>query len=532
MKKRILSLLLALVLAVGLLPSAVFAEGRSQRDNFLAVAASQVGYRETYENDNKYGTWYGVNNQPWCAIFISWCARKAGVSTSAIPNFAGTITGTRQFKQLGEYISLSSNPSYIPQPGDIVFLDGLEEDGTRDGVPDHVAIVEYCTDTEIHTIEGNTAHNMVERLTRPRNEAVLGYASPNFGTISAPAGSIKVANVVSPSGTWNGSSFSVSGTVSSSSKITWLYCDIRDAAGNFYSAAQASPNSYTANISSLDSYLRFGTLGPGNYWLYVEAVDASYNFVQKSYPFSVGLTDVDLTGRHACFADAINWSLDNCIANGTSGGRFSPDDNCTRAQVVTFLWRAAGRPAPKKMDKCSFNDVADGSFYCIAVQWALEQGITLGVGGNRFAPNASVTREQFVTFLWRYLNMPAADGEVPFTDLNENAFSYNAIIWAYSNGVTAGTGGDCFSPKLNATRAQVVTFIYRALEQPLDLPEPEPEPSPEPDPSETPEPSPEPDPGETAEPSTDPDPSEAPEPSPEPESVEATEPSETSLEAA
>ena len=184
------------------------------------------------------------------------------------------------------------------------------------------------------------------------------------------------------------------------------------------------------------------------------------------YPF----TDVDTTGKHMPFADAILWAANEGITTGYGNGIFKPDADCTRAQVVTFLWRAAGEPAPKSTDN-PFADVSakqangkDNPYYT-AILWAVGEGITLGVDKTHFAPDATVTRAQFVTFLWRYENKPAAKPGVTLKDLGTvtNADFKSAILWAAGEGITTGYGDGSFRPNAVCTRAHVVTFIYRDM---------------------------------------------------------------------
>ena len=470
MRKRILSLVLALVLLLGLIPTALADSPRSRRESFMAVAEAQLGYREKNTNGTKYGTWYGLPNQPWCAMFISWCARYSGVPESVIPNFSGCFGGVNWFKQRG----LWRTREYTPQAGDLLFIDSLEADGTRDGLAEHVAIVERASATTIYTIEGNSIHDMVERRERPRDESVLGYATPQYGSISASSGTIKLSQVFTPKNELRGGSFKISGLISSNNPLKWVYVDIRNLDGDWFSSVQRSPNSTTFDLYSINGGLDFKQLGPGSYEIVIEAVDSSYSYLQERYSFRVAATDVDFDGRHADFAEGIQWVIDEGISNGTSSARFLPDGLCTRAQVVTFLWRMAGRPAPKSGSSW-FYDVPKGSYYASAVQWAVEQGVTQGVARGYFAPDEKVTRAQFVTFLWRYLGKGAASIDNPFDDVRESDYFYNAVLWAYENGVTAGTGNDLFSPDSSATRAEVATFIYRAMnpsEKPVEPVEP------------------------------------------------------------
>ena len=171
-------------------------------------------------------------------------------------------------------------------------------------------------------------------------------------------------------------------------------------------------------------------------------------------------TDIDAQGRHVYFTDAILWAAQSGITNGATATTFNPDGVCTRAQVVTFLWRLAGKPQPSG-SVSGFADVKSGAYYTEAVLWAAEKGITTGVDDTHFAPDKTVTRAQFVVFLWRYLDRPVCGGFNPFNDVSSSYFAYSAILWAYENGITSGTTATAFSPAGNATRAQVVTFLYR-----------------------------------------------------------------------
>lgn len=162
------------------------------------------------------------------------------------------------------------------------------------------------------------------------------------------------------------------------------------------------------------------------------------------------------------YEDAVIWAVDKGITSGTSAVTFDPNGNCTRAQAVTFLWRAAGSPAPKTK-VMSFTDVPSGSYYYDAVLWAMEQGITKGTSDTAFSPNASCTRAQIVTFLWRANGSPAVSGNSAFTDVASDAYYAAAVAWAEKNSVTGGIGGGLFGSGNNCTRAQIVTFIYRSV---------------------------------------------------------------------
>ena len=594
MKKRILSLVLALLLIVPLFPIKADAAGsNNMAQNLLDLAASQIGYREGKTNITKYGAWYpsggaSYNGYAWCAMFISWCARHSGVPDTVIPNFASCSLGINWFKERGLWHEDDGN--YNPRPGDLLFLDTYDPTTYRqDGAPDHVAIVESVSNTTIYTVEGNTINNMVERRERPRNETILGFASPEYSKVSYPKHDVSVYNVKAPEYLKAGSSFYVEGEVYSKSSIIWLYIDVRDNDGHFYSYNYSNPGTQLVNISSIDT-LRFSNLKSGNYKLYVEAIDSDYNYAIREYPFVVssgttytvsynanggeGAPNQQLKGKdieinlsditptrdeylfqgwstdpnasvpqytpgqaynvngnttlyavwkpctheysvklvfksctepggflYTCkycghrymknespaaghtyignlcikcgyvlnfsdvsgspFENDIYWAAKKNIVSGYSDGTFHPNDPCTRAQVVAFLWRAAGRPVPKTT--ASFTDmVSSSSPYYEAICWATEKGIVAGFDDGSFRPGDTCTRAQFVTFLWRYNGRPSVNISNPFTDVEQNSY-YNAIMWAYKTKVTQGYDDGRFDPNGLCTRGHVVAFIHRDL---------------------------------------------------------------------
>ena len=163
----------------------------------------------------------------------------------------------------------------------------------------------------------------------------------------------------------------------------------------------------------------------------------------------------------AYYAAAVQWAVQQGVTNGTGPAAFSPDGSCTRAQAVTFLWRAAGSPTPTSTS-CPFTDVDASGYYYKAVLWAYENGITLGTSGTAFSPDATVTRAQVVTFLQRALK-GSASGANPFSDVAASDYFYDAVLWAVANGITNGTGANTFSPDKTCTRAEIVTFLFRAM---------------------------------------------------------------------
>ena len=172
-------------------------------------------------------------------------------------------------------------------------------------------------------------------------------------------------------------------------------------------------------------------------------------------------TDVD---PNRWYADALVWAVENGITAGTSSTTFSPNQTCTREQVMTFLWKAKGSPQPADEDN-PFLDVRDEKYYCPAVLWAYyhEPQITSGVDANNFGVGQGCTRGQVVTFLWNAAGQPEPEtAENPFEDVQEPDYYYNAVLWAYQNGITSGVTASAFCPKQTCTRAQIVTFLYAA----------------------------------------------------------------------
>ena len=167
---------------------------------------------------------------------------------------------------------------------------------------------------------------------------------------------------------------------------------------------------------------------------------------------------------NAFYAEAVEWALAKRITNGTSETTFSPNDSCTRAQIVTFLWNAMGKPQPIIYPTQPFDDVKTKSYYYDAVLWATQQGITSGTSDTTFSPDDTCTRSQAVTFLWRALKNPKGTETNTFQDVISSSYYADAVNWAVSEEITSGTSATTFSPNDTCTRGQIVTFLYRALE--------------------------------------------------------------------
>lgn len=189
-------------------------------------------------------------------------------------------------------------------------------------------------------------------------------------------------------------------------------------------------------------------------------VDDGMDYIPGVIGGNTGSFNFHDVSRFDYFYDAVKWAAENGIASGTGRYTFSPNAVCTRAQTVTFLWRAAGSPLPRYR-VCPFTDVQPSDYYYNAVLWAVEQGITTGLNATTFGPDVTVTRGQVATFLYRAASAAKPSTFNPFTDVKTTAYNYNAILWAYDNRITTGTSDTTFSPDAYCTRAQIVTFLYR-----------------------------------------------------------------------
>lgn len=265
-------------------------------------------------------------------------------------------------------------------------------------------------------------------------------------TGSSSSGSSSSRYTVSAPSAANGS---VSVTPSSASKGTTVTITVKPNDG--YELDKLTVTDKDGNRLSLSDK------GNGKYTFTMPSgkvsVDAAFSKIE-----TVSFRDVEQSDY---YYDAVQWAVEKGITEGTSANTFSPNASCTRAQMVTFLWRAAGSPAPKSTTN-PFRDVRSTDYYYDAVLWAVENGITSGTGADTFAPNATVTRGQTVTFLYRAAGSPAVGGNAGFSDVNANDYYNSAVAWAAENNITGGTGNGKFSPKADCTRGQIVTLLYRA----------------------------------------------------------------------
>ncbi len=258
--------------------------------------------------------------------------------------------------------------------------------------------------------------------------------------------SMSLSNGSEMTGTINGSNSakSISLTLDSSSSIT------------------LTGDSYVTSLSNADS--SNSNIHLNGYTLYVNGTAVS---ADNSKAASSENTDSAETAKTSFsdvrsgsyYYDAVQWAVENSITSGLTATSFGPGNSCTRAQIVTFLWKCAGSPVVSSTR--SFSDVAKGSYYYNAVQWAVANGITSGTSEDCFSPNAVCTRAQAMTFLWRAAGSPKASSAKQFADVSEGSYYYNAVQWAVANGITSGVNATSFGSDQSCTRAQIVTFLYK-----------------------------------------------------------------------
>ena len=273
-----------------------------------------------------------------------------------------------------------------------------------------------------------------------------GYKTATFTiTKATPAGTPAYTKIETSGKTLADTKLTV-GTIRPAGTIAWdlpLTTVLEDGKEYAWTFTPTDTHNYTTLTGKLIPYVDDGTdYIPG----VIDGNSGSFNFHDVS--------------RFDYFYDAVKWAAENGIASGTGRYTFSPNAVCTRAQTVTFLWRAAGSPMPRYRT-CAFTDVDSRDYYYNAVLWAVEQGITTGLTATTFGPDVTVSRGQVATFLYRAASASKPNTFNPFTDVKTTAYNYDAILWAYDNRITTGTSDTTFSPDASCTRAQIVTFLYR-----------------------------------------------------------------------
>ena len=278
------------------------------------------------------------------------------------------------------------------------------------------------------------------------SDASFGYKTATFTITKATPTGTPGYTLIETSGKTLADAKLTVGTIRPAGTIAWdlpLTTVLEDGKAYAWTFTPADTHNYTILTGTLVPY-----------------VDDGMDYIPGVIGGNTGSFNFHDVSRLDYFYDAVKWAAENGIASGTGRYTFSPNAVCTRAQTVTFLWRAAGSPLPRYR-VCPFTDVQPSDYYYNAVLWAVEQGITTGLNATTFGPDVTVTRGQVATFLYRAASAAKPNTFNPFTDVKTTAYNYGAILWAYDNRITTGTSDTTFSPDAYCTRAQIVTFLYR-----------------------------------------------------------------------
>ena len=441
MKKRLISILLSLVLLCACLPQLRFPVSAAPGDKG-ANAMQDFFDNVAYYGDRSNFAMTAQQASAFAAVIRSEHEKRV--------RDARQVFGDKSY-QLDEQVALFDTGKGIPAMLFFCAINhpyGMSYDGGRnslwqwiDGkavefIPDDQIIWEYHLYSD-HILCGYGNYLMTEHLT---NMSVLPFQN---------------------------------GRISPSPSTTALYFTKADSHGNLAKDFQIDGKSVSED--EIDAWMkrygdgRLGGALAGKFYLRQGAYSAvgmtasdKVLAALEAFADAVSVTGFADVSPLAYYADAVDWALDTGITKGLNEVQFGPDRPCTRAQVVTFLWRAAGSPKPAGTPN-PFSDLKPGAYYRDAVLWAVEQGITKGVDKTHFAPDSGCTRGQIVTFLWRANgSTQALVGKNPFGDVSAKDYFYSAVLWAVENGITTGTSKTAFSPGSACTRGQVVTFLYRA----------------------------------------------------------------------
>lgn len=352
----------------------------------------------------------------------------------------GTVAGLlgEAFAQVGDYPKINGPADYSSVDAAIAKANALNKNSYQDFSAVEKAIADVVRDKNI------TEQSQVDAMAKAIEDAIAALVKkPSSSSSSRPS-----YPITTPDKTENGS-VNISSTSAKRGRVVTI--TVTPDAGYVLDELTVTDKDGKELSLTKKSNTEYTFVMPAG------KVEITPSFVKQAEEPSRVFVDVK-TGDY--FYDAVQWAVGKGITNGTSAETFSPEAPCTRAQIVTFLWRAAGSPVVNyAMD---LSDVAGDAYYAEAVRWALSEGITTGTSDHTFSPDAVCTREQAVTFLWRAAGSPAVSGESAFEDVGADAYYARAVAWAAQNGVTNGISQALFGSGNDCTRAQIVTFLYRA----------------------------------------------------------------------
>ena len=357
----------------------------------------------------------------------------------------GTVAGLlgEAFAQVGDYPKINGPADYSSVDAAIAKANALNKDNYKDFSAVEAAVNAVVRDKNI------TEQSKVDAMAKAIEDAIAALVKkPSPSSSSSSSSSRPSYPITTPDKTENGS---VTVTPTSAKRGSIVTITVTPDAGYVLDELTVTDKDGKDVALTKKSDTEYTFVMPAG------KVEITPSFVKQAEEPSRVFVDVK-TGDY--FYDAVQWAVGKGITNGTSAETFSPEAPCTRAQIVTFLWRAAGSPVVNyAMD---LSDVAGDAYYAEAVRWALSEGITTGTSDHTFSPDAVCTREQAVTFLWRAAGSPAVSGESAFEDVGADAYYARAVAWAAQNGVTNGISQALFGTGSDCTRAQIVTFLYRA----------------------------------------------------------------------
>lgn len=447
--RRLASIVLVLSMLIAVLGTvAVYADGMEDYDGFtvpsfilpdLGLDSHLLSRHETFYQNNQVD--YSYDEQYEYTFFTNGQIK----TEKSTHTFSQTSNKTIYETVYNEDGSIAKATYTTIQNGQTTVKEMGTDNGYAESISDEDAVITTDSEGRITSIkydneETKMTYDANGNLTSQSTYSSSGTLMYGFSWTYDAAGNRKTETVDTGMGGWT-----YSFTYDSNNRLSGY--DYTSGAGRCHATYQ-----YAQSGDSLTVTAEIYDVTGGKQDLIEKAV-CEYQYID-SMPF------IDVP-KNEYYYDAVKWASSAGVTNGTTSTTFSPEENCTRAQIVTFLWRYAGCPEPKS-SSCPFTDVKPDTYYYKAVLWAYENKITNGTSDTEFSPEESCIRAQAVTFIWRFeLSAAPKSSNNPFTDVKPDTYYYDAVLWAVENGVTKGTTTTTFSPDETCTRGQIVTFLYR-----------------------------------------------------------------------